>query len=100
MLSIVGLKQKIWLRLLTWFAKLLIMHRVQQLTVKFLKWYGSRSPLNYPVLQIFGCEMYVGIPKDQITGWMQNPKSVFFLTANETKGYRLWDPTNHKIIIC
>ena len=23
---------------------------------------------------------YVGIPKDQITGWMQNPKGVFFLT--------------------
>jgi hypothetical protein len=30
--------------------------------------------------RVFGCEMYVGIPKDHITGWMQNPKSVFFLT--------------------
>jgi hypothetical protein len=43
MLSVVGLKQKIWLRLLTWFAKLLITHRVLQLTVKFLKRCGSRS---------------------------------------------------------
>jgi hypothetical protein len=43
MFSVVGLKQKIWLRLLTWFAKLLITHRVLRLTVKFLKRYGSRS---------------------------------------------------------
>lgn len=59
------------------------------------------KPLNYSVLRVFGCESYVGIPEEQITRLDAKSKKCIFLDyANETKGYRLWDPTDRKIIIC
>lgn len=40
-----------------------------------------------------------GFLQSKKLNWIQDLKSVFLGYANGTKGYRLWDLTDHKIII-
>ena len=51
-------------------------------------------------LKVFGCDAYALLPKNQHS--KLDPKSkvyVFVGYGDGVKGYRLWDPTSHKIII-
>jgi hypothetical protein len=51
-------------------------------------------------LNIFGCEAYALIPKHQRTKLDPNSKWIIFVGYGDgIKGYRLWDPTAHKITI-
>eukprot|EP00253_Pinus_taeda_P033003 PITA_33003 len=61
-------------------------------------WKGH--PCDYSKLRVFGCDAYALVPKHQRT--KLDPKSkryIFVGYGDGTKGYRLWDPTTHKIII-
>eukprot|EP00253_Pinus_taeda_P004912 PITA_04912 len=61
-------------------------------------WKGH--PCDYSKLRVFGCDAYALLPKHQRT--KLDPKSkryIFVGYGDGTKGYRLWDPTTHKIII-
>eukprot|EP00253_Pinus_taeda_P013210 PITA_13210 len=55
---------------------------------------------DYSKLRVFGCDAYALVPKHQRTKLDPKSKRYFFVGYGVgTKGYRLWDPTTHKIII-
>eukprot|EP00253_Pinus_taeda_P003210 PITA_03210 len=57
-------------------------------------------PCDYSKFRVFGCDAYALVPKHQRS--KLDPKSkryIFVGYGDGTKGYRLWDPTTHKIII-
>ena len=61
-------------------------------------WKGH--PCDYSKLKVFGCDAYALLPKNQHS--KLDPKSkvfVFVGYGDGVKGYRLWDPTAHVIII-
>ena len=61
-------------------------------------WKGH--PCDYSKLKVIGCHAYALVLKHQRS--KLDPKSkryIFFGYGDGTKGYRLWDPTTHKIII-
>ncbi|KAH9751081.1 hypothetical protein KPL71_014143 [Citrus sinensis] len=61
-------------------------------------WTGK--PTDYSYLHAFGCPVYVMYNAQERT--KLDPKSrrcIFFGYADGVKGYRLWDPTAHKIVI-
>ncbi|KAH9689185.1 hypothetical protein KPL70_015411 [Citrus sinensis] len=61
-------------------------------------WTGK--PVDYSYLHAFGCPVYVIYNAQERT--KLDPKSrrcIFLGYADGVKGYRLWDPTAHKIII-
>ena len=61
-------------------------------------WTGQQC--DYSNLRVFGCEAYALIPKSQ--HFKLDPKSrklIFVGYGDGVKGYRLWNPTVHKIII-
>ncbi|KOM25686.1 hypothetical protein LR48_Vigan153s000800 [Vigna angularis] len=61
-------------------------------------WKGK--PADYSSLHVFGCPVYVMYNSQERT--KLDPKSrkcIFLGYADNVKGYRLWDPTAHKIIV-
>ncbi|KAH9654151.1 hypothetical protein KPL70_027652 [Citrus sinensis] len=61
---------------------------------------NSFWPADYSYLHAFGCPVYVMYNAQEIT--KLDPKSrrcIFLGYADRVKGYRLWDPTAHEIII-
>ena len=61
-------------------------------------WTGK--PTNYSYLYAFGCPMYVMYNAQERKKLdLKSRKYIFLGSADGVKGYRLWDPTAHKIII-
>jgi hypothetical protein len=61
-------------------------------------WKGH--PCNYSNLKFFGCEAYALILKHQRSKLDSKSKRIIFVGYGDgIKGYRLWDPTAHKITI-
>jgi len=61
-------------------------------------WTGH--PHDYSNLKIFGCEAYALTPKNQRCKLHPRSKKCIFVGYGDVeKGYILWDPTPHKIII-
>ncbi|KAH9687766.1 hypothetical protein KPL70_014887 [Citrus sinensis] len=61
-------------------------------------WTGK--PADYSYLHVFGCPMYVMYNAQERTKLDTKSKRCIFLGyADGVKGYRLWDPTAHKIVI-
>lgn len=60
----------------------------------------TSPPCDYSNLNIFGCDVYALIPKDQHSKLDRKLKKNVFVGCDDfAKGYRLWDCTTHKIII-
>ena len=60
----------------------------------------TRKPVDYTNLHIFGSPMYMMYNAQETT--KMDPKSrkcLFLGYANGVKGYCLWDPTAHKVIV-
>ncbi|KAH9681068.1 hypothetical protein KPL71_026802 [Citrus sinensis] len=60
----------------------------------------TRKPADYSYLHAFGCLVYVMYNAQERT--KLDPKSrrcIFLRYVDGVKGYRLWDPTAHKIVI-
>ncbi|KAH9659545.1 hypothetical protein KPL70_023885 [Citrus sinensis] len=60
----------------------------------------TEKPADYSYLHVFGCHVYVMYNAQERT--KLDPKSrrcIFLGYADGVKGYRLWDPTAHKIVI-
>ncbi|GJY23180.1 retrovirus-related pol polyprotein from transposon TNT 1-94 [Tanacetum coccineum] len=61
-------------------------------------WTGK--PLNYSYLHIFGSPVYVMYNSQETTKLDPKSKKCLFLGyADGVKGYRLWDPTAHKVVV-
>jgi hypothetical protein len=60
----------------------------------------TRKPANYSQLHIFGSPVYVMCNTEEVSKLdSKSRKYVFLGYVNRMKGYRLWDPTAHKIVI-
>ncbi|KAH9682249.1 hypothetical protein KPL71_027276 [Citrus sinensis] len=60
----------------------------------------TRKPADYSYLHVFGCPVYVMYNAQERTKLDAKSRRCIFLGyADEVKGYRLWDPTAHKIVI-
>jgi hypothetical protein len=60
----------------------------------------TRKPANYSQLHIFGSPVYVMYNTEEVSKPdSKSRKYVFLGYVNRMKGYRLWDPTAHKIVI-
>ena len=67
---------------------------------KILEEVWPGHPCDYSNLKIFGCEAYALTPKNQRSKLDPRSKKCVFVGYDDlTKGYRLWDPTTHKIFI-
>ncbi|KAH9660160.1 hypothetical protein KPL70_024117 [Citrus sinensis] len=74
------------------------LHVTIELKTAMEMWTGK--PADYSYLHAFGCPVYVMYNAQERT--KLDPKSRRCISlgyADEVKGYRLWDPTAHKIII-
>ena len=61
-------------------------------------WSGIKPKVHH--MRIFGCEAFAHIPKIKRQKFQaKGVKCIFVGYANETKGYRLWNPTTKRIII-
>ncbi|GJS80334.1 gag-pol polyprotein [Tanacetum coccineum] len=57
------------------------------------------KPINYSDLHIFGSPVYVMYNTQETTKLDPKSKKCLFLRyADGVKGYRLWDPTSHKVV--
>ncbi|KAK9181573.1 hypothetical protein WN944_024711 [Citrus x changshan-huyou] len=60
----------------------------------------TRKPADYSYLHAFGCLVYVMYNAQERTKLDAKSRRCIFLEyADGVKGYRLWDPTAHKIVI-
>ena len=60
-------------------------------------WTGKDVSYNH--LRVFGCRVFVHIPKDERAKLDANSKQCIFLEyAHDEYGYRLWDPIDRKVI--
>lgn len=58
------------------------------------------QPWDYSNLRIFGCDAYALIPKNQRSKLDPELRKLIFVGYGDgIKGYRLWNPTAHNIII-
>ncbi|GJS34882.1 gag-pol polyprotein [Tanacetum coccineum] len=61
-------------------------------------WTGK--PVNYSNLHIFGSSVYVMYNTQETTKLDPKSRKCLFLGyADGVKGYRLWDPTTHKVVV-
>ena len=67
---------------------------------KILEEVWTNHSCDYLNLKIFGCEAYALTPKNQQSKLDPISKKCIFVGYDDvTKGYRLWDPIAHKIVI-
>jgi len=60
----------------------------------------TEKPADYSQLHIFGSHVYVMYNTQEVSKLdSKSRKYVFLGYADEVKGYRLWDPTAHKVVI-
>ena len=60
----------------------------------------TRKPANYSQLHIFGSLVYVMYNTEEVSKLdSKSRKYVFLGYVNRMNGYRLWDPTAHKVVI-
>ena len=61
-------------------------------------WTGK--PVDYSHLHVFGIPMYVMYNDQERSKFdLKSKKCIFLGNADGVKGYRLWDPTAHKVVI-
>jgi len=61
-------------------------------------WNGK--PADYSSLHIFGCLVYVMYnSQERLKLDPKSRKCIFLGYADNVKGYRLWDPTAHKVVV-
>jgi len=56
----------------------------------------SGDPVDYCILQVFGCSAYAHVNNRKLAS--QAVKCMFVGYASESKGYRLWCPDSKKVI--
>lgn len=99
-LSNANLQQELWAKVVTTACYLVNRSPSVAIDCKIPEevWIGHLC--DYSNLKIFGCDVYALIPKDQRSKLDSKSKKYIFVGYDDVvKGYRLWDPIAHKIII-
>lgn len=99
-LNNVSLQQELWEEAVT--IACYLVNRSQSVTIncKIPKKIWTNHPCDYSNFKNFGCEAYDLIRKNQHSKlYPRSKKYIFFGYDGVAKGYGLWDPTTHKIVI-
>ena len=100
MLSNANLGQGLWVEVVSTACYLINRSPSMAIDCKILKEVWIGHPSDYLNLKIFGCEAYALTPKNQCSKLDPRSKKCIFVGYDDVmKGYRLWDPTAHKIVI-
>ena len=100
MLSLAGLEQTFWAEAIKTAAYLLNLTPSSAINLKSPFEMRYQHPSDYSKLRVFGCEAYAHIPRELRT--KLDPKAtkcVFLGYSSEAKAYRLWEPSDCKIIV-
>ena len=100
MLSLAGLEQTFWAEVIKTAAYLLNLTPSSAINLKSPFEMRYQHPSDYSKLRVFGCEAYAHIPRELRT--KLDPKAtkcVFLGYSSEAKAYRLWEPSDCKIIV-
>ena len=100
MLSNANLGQELWEEAVSTACYLINRSPSMAIDCKIPKEVWTNHSYDYLNLKIFGCEAYALTPKNQRSKLDPRSKKCIFLGYDDVmKGYRLWDPTPHKIVI-
>ena len=100
MLSYANLQQELWGEALLTACYLVNRSPSTTIDCKILEevWIGQQC--DYSNLRVFGCEAYALIPKNQRSKLDPKSRKLTFVGYGDgIKGYRLWNPIVHKVII-
>jgi hypothetical protein len=100
MLSNANLQKELWTEVVSTACYLINRSPSTAIGCKIPQEVWKGHPCDYSKLKVFGCDAYALAPKHQRS--KLDPKSkryIFVGYGDGTKGYILWDPTTHKIII-
>ncbi|KAJ4958748.1 hypothetical protein NE237_025859 [Protea cynaroides] len=100
MLSCAGIEQMFWAEAVCTAYYVVNRSPTTALDRKFSDeiWYGK--PVDYSFFHTFGCDAYMWVLKELRTKLdARSRKCIFLGYAAGIKGYRLWDPTTHKLVI-
>jgi len=100
MLSNANLQKELWTEVVATTCYLINRSPSTAIGCKIPQEVWKGHPCDYSKLKVFGCDAYGLVQKHQRS--KLDPKSkryIFVGYGDVTKGYRLWDPTIHKIII-
>ena len=100
MMSTAKLDKRFWVEAACTACYLINRAPTKSLGLKILEELWSGKSVNYFHLRAFGWDAYMWIPKEKRTKLDRNSRKCIFLGyAKGVKGYRLWDPTTHKIVV-
>jgi hypothetical protein len=100
MLSNANLQQELWAEVVATTCYLVNRSPSTTIECKIPEEVWTGHPCNYSNLKVFGCDAYALIPKHQRSKLDPKSKRLIFVGYGDgIKGYRLWDPTAHKITI-
>ena len=100
MLSNANLGQELWQEVVSTTFYLINQSHSMEIDCKISKEVWTDQSCDYSNLKIFGCESYALTPKNQRSKLDTRLKKCIFVGYDDVmKGYILWDPTAHKIVI-
>jgi hypothetical protein len=100
MLSNTNLQQELWAEAVTITCYMVNRSPSTEIECDIPEEVWKGHPCNYSNLKVFGCEDYALIMKHQCSKLDPKSKRLIFVGYGDgIKGYRLWDPTAHKITI-
>ncbi|BFG26329.1 hypothetical protein CerSpe_126030 [Prunus speciosa] len=95
-----GLPESFWAESVNHAAYLVNRSPLRNLEFKCAEEVWSNKSIDYTNLKVFGCSAYALIPSDKRS--KLKPKSlecIFIEFESGVKGFKLWDPVNHKKIL-
>jgi len=99
MLSGRDVSKRFWPEAVVWATH--VLNRSPTLSVKDMTpkeaWSDLKSAVHY--FRVFGCIAYAHIPEAQIKKLDKKGIKCVHLGSNESKGYKIYDPTQNKVII-
>ncbi|CAL8081534.1 unnamed protein product [Prunus armeniaca] len=99
MLSHAKLPKSFWGKALTTAVDLINLSPSAPLNSDVPNKFWSGKDVFYNHLTVFGCRVFIHIPKDEISKLdMKSKECIFVGYGNEEFGYRLWDPVAREII--
>ena len=99
MISNANLQKELWAKTISTACYLVNTSPSVAINCKIPEEVWSGQSCDYSHLNIFGCDAYAFIPRNQCS--KLDPKSkcyVFFGYGHAVKGYRLWDSSSRKIV--
>ncbi|KAL0355895.1 UNVERIFIED_CONTAM: Retrovirus-related Pol polyprotein from transposon TNT 1-94 [Sesamum radiatum] len=95
-----GLPKSFWAEAVSMACYLINISPRASLSGKVAEEVWTGIPINFDHLRIFGCPIYVHVPRDERSKLDPKSKQCIFLSYKKgVKGYKFWDPVARKMVI-